>query len=79
MDDYTAEGVKLTNEILAAVVPMLNGRPSQLVLEALAGAMMAAVVVACPTAGGRREFLARYADCILTFADTAAEAIYGVD
>ncbi len=40
-------GPKLTEDILAAVAPILAGQPSKLVLESMAAAMMAAATMIC--------------------------------
>ncbi len=43
MIPQTARGEALTAEILAAVAPLVDGQPSAVVVEAMAGAMLAAV------------------------------------
>ena len=65
-------GPELTAEILAAVAPIVDGQPTELVIEAMAAAMMAAFVRGCPTPADRREILRRYAERITRFAAVVA-------
>jgi hypothetical protein len=56
-----AAGEQLTGDILEAIAPLVHNKPCDLVVEALAGAMLAAVTLATPSELDRRAILRRYA------------------
>jgi hypothetical protein len=66
------QGAALTEDILAAVAPLVDGRPSELVVEAMAAAMMVTVATCCPVAG-QRLVLRRYADRLNAIANMLEE------
>jgi hypothetical protein len=68
------ETASLGADILNAVAPFVDGLPSELVVEAMAGAMLATVMVACKTPAGSRAVLQRYARKIEELADGGGRA-----
>lgn len=64
----TAAGTALTEKILTAVAPLVHDQPSDRVIEAMAGAMMATLLAAHLTAAEQRMILRRYADRVGGFA-----------
>jgi hypothetical protein len=62
-------GAKLTEDILAAVAPLVDGLPVELVTEAMAAAMMMTVTVGCASADDQGLVLRRYADRLNAIAD----------
>lgn len=64
-----AEGLKLTLDILEVVAPLVEGKQSHVVIEALAAAMMATIAAAKIEDGDARMLLHRYAGRIMDFSD----------
>jgi hypothetical protein len=62
-------GVKLTEQIMTAVEPIVHGLPTDLVIEAMAAAMSATLVGAQVSTLDARLVLHRYAERILDFAE----------
>lgn len=68
--ERTRRGVALTEELITTLGPIVDGQPSELVIEALAAAMMAAVASFVTTREGQRTVLTRFARSIEQFAET---------
>jgi hypothetical protein len=66
--DFDA-GVKLTEQIMRLVQPIVHGQPSDLVIEAMASAMAATLAGAQVSRLDARLVLHRYAERILDFAE----------
>jgi hypothetical protein len=67
-DDYANAGMAMTAEIMMAVGPIIDDQPSDMVIQAFAGAMMAVLVAATESVPDQRVILRRYADRIIGFA-----------
>lgn len=65
----TAEGIALTEKIMEAIEPLVDGLSSELVIEAMAGAMVATLAGGVTNTRDARLVLNRYAERILDFAD----------
>jgi hypothetical protein len=68
-DDRHAEGIALTEKIMDAVLPIVDGLETDLVIEAFAAAMASLLAGAQVDASGARLVLYRYADRIVDFAN----------
>jgi hypothetical protein len=64
--ERTAAGEALTGDILEALAPLVHNKPADLVIEAMAGAMLAAVLIAAPAEYDRRAILRRFGARLLT-------------
>lgn len=64
-----AEGIALTEKIMEAIEPLVDGLSSELVIEAMAGAMVATLAGGVTTTKDARLVLHRYAERILDFAE----------
>jgi hypothetical protein len=64
-----AEGIALTEKIMEAIEPLVDGLSSELVIEAMAGAMVSLLAGAEVDSRGARLVLNHYAERILDFAD----------
>ena len=62
-------GEQMTSDILAAIAPIVDGKPARLVIEAVAAAMMAAVAQTGASRTSRCLMLSRYALRIERFAE----------
>jgi hypothetical protein len=62
-------GIEMTQAILRAVAPIVDGQPSELVMEAFAAALAAALAGSGSDKKGARLVLHRYAERILDFAE----------
>ena len=63
------EGIALTEKIMEVVEPIVDGLPTDLVIEAMAAAMVASLAGAQADTGDARLVLNRYAERILDFAE----------
>lgn len=61
-------GAALTEQIMEAVAPLVNGKPADLVIEAFAAAVMAVLTASQMDIRDARLVLHRYAERILDFA-----------
>jgi hypothetical protein len=68
-EESFAAGAALTNEILQAILPVVDGKPTEQAIDAIAAALMAALSAGCKDPRMARLVLHRYADRILDFAD----------
>lgn len=64
----TGRGIEMTERIRHAVGPIVDGQPSELVVEAMAAAMLATLLGAGVPPAGRVLVLRRYAERLLTIA-----------
>ena len=64
-----AEGIALTEKIMEVVEPIVDGLPTDLVIEAMAAAMVASLAGAQADTKDARLVLNRYAERILDFAE----------
>jgi hypothetical protein len=61
----TAAGTALTADILDAIADLVHDKPTDLVIEAIAGAMLVTVATACPDSlADQSTVLRRYAERI---------------
>lgn len=65
----TAEAIALTEKIMEAIEPLVDGMSSDLVIEAMAGAMVATLAGGVTNTKDARLVLHRYAERILDFAE----------
>lgn len=65
-------GIEMTGKIMGAVAHIVDDQPSEVVIEAMAGAMMATLIAAKVSVEDQREVLRRYADRIIGFAGALA-------
>jgi hypothetical protein len=63
-----AAGIALTEEIMGVVLPILNGKPTDLAIEALAAAFVSSLAGGVTDERGARIVLHRFAERILDFA-----------
>jgi hypothetical protein len=64
-----AAGIALTEKIMEVVEPIVDGLPTDLVIEAMAAAMVASLAGAQADTRDARLVLNRYAERILDFAE----------
>jgi hypothetical protein len=78
MDDaeHTERGGALTDAIITALIPVVADQPTELVIQALAGAFTGALITACPDRDERLAVLLRYAARLCTIAEAMKEAPY---
>jgi len=68
-EELRTEGEAMCAEILAAVAPVVDGRRTPIVLDAMAGAMLAAVMAGCSTKDDMKLVLRRFAARVTTLAE----------
>jgi hypothetical protein len=66
--DHRRAGLEMTARIMGAVAHIVDDEPSEVVIEAMAAAMLATLVAAEVSVEDQREVLRRYADRIMGFA-----------
>jgi hypothetical protein len=64
-----AAGVALTQELLQALAPVLDGQPTEVAIDSCAAALLAILTEGCKDKKAVRLVLHRYADRILDFAE----------
>jgi hypothetical protein len=64
-----ALGIALTDAIMRAVSPLIDGQPTDLVIEAMAAAWIGALIAGTPRRDDRLKVLARYGNAVIDFAD----------
>lgn len=67
-DPRTAAGALLTADILEAVAPLVDGKPADLVFEAIAAVMLATVLLVSKSPADHGRLLRRYAQQLLVVA-----------
>lgn len=68
-----AIGADLTKQMLGAVAPIVDGMPSDVVVDAMGAAMMAALLISTPSAADQALVLRRYASRLQLLADNLGE------
>jgi surface antigen len=65
----TSKGFELTGRLLGAVAHIVEGQDADIVIEAMAGAMMAALAASGVDEQDQKLILRRYAERIIIFAE----------
>lgn len=58
-DAYTLEGERLTSEILAIVAPMVDGKPTKLIVQVMGAVVLSTVLLAGKDAASQKALLTR--------------------
>jgi hypothetical protein len=66
---HTQAGELLTELLLHHIAPLIQGKPSDVIIEAMAAAMMAGLMAGYPARASRVTILRRYARAIDDLAD----------
>ncbi len=66
---YVAQGTALTEALVAACAPLVNGQPTDLVIDAMAATFLSILKAATMDRPTARLVLHRYADRIVDYAE----------
>jgi hypothetical protein len=62
--ERTELGADMAEQILAAAAPIMQGKPSDLVVEVMGAVLISVLMIACPAMADQQSMLRRYADVL---------------